>query len=69
MKLTQFELFVADIARADGERQAAAILAANIGANGKKQDVERAIRDLTEQKQKSMSIEEAQAVANARKPR
>lgn len=67
MKLTQFELFVADVVRADGERQAAAILAVNIGSNGKKQDVERAIRDLTETKQKSMSIEEAQAVANARK--
>lgn len=75
MKLSQFELFVTDVARAENERQVAAILATNLGTNGKKADIERAIRDLTGggpqpgKTGSSSSIEDMQKFANARHAR
>lgn len=52
-------MFVADVARAEGERQAAAILAVNLGTNGKKSDIERAIRDLTKPRQEPKGLDDA----------
>lgn len=50
MKLSQVQLLAEDAMFAENARQAALIVAVNLGSHGKKHDVERVLRDLTMQK-------------------
>lgn len=64
MKLSQFHALADEAVRAEGERQAGMILAINLGSHGKKLDIERAIRKLSGETEKPMSIGDAQKLAN-----
>lgn len=47
MKLSQLQVLAEDAVRAEGHRQAARIIAVNLGSHGKKGDIERVLRELT----------------------